>query len=145
MRFYFMKTSKAQMQFCSVGKSTIEARVVSDIVIQSALSKMDTFGTGTKCPSQRGVRLIKIYWCVCLYSVCIARILTSPFICLVRLVFAGGCNQTHSLSETCQWSQPLAMHIGSRPGSFSFDNGDGSENVTFELNSALFRTLSRLF
>ena len=51
MRFYFMKTSKAQMQFCSVGKSTIEARVVSDIVIQSALSKMDTFGTGTKCPS----------------------------------------------------------------------------------------------
>ena len=51
MRFYFMKTSKAQMQFCSVGKSTIEARVVSDIVIQSALSKMDTFRTGTKCPS----------------------------------------------------------------------------------------------
>ena len=51
MRFYFMKTSKAQMQFCSVGKSTIEARMVSDIVIQSALSKMDTFGTGTKCPS----------------------------------------------------------------------------------------------
>ena len=41
------------MQFCSMGKSTIEARVVSDIVIQSALSKMDTFGTGTKCLSYK--------------------------------------------------------------------------------------------
>jgi len=46
MRFYFMKTSKTKMQFC-----TIEARLVSDIVIQSTLSKTDTFGTGTKCPS----------------------------------------------------------------------------------------------
>ena len=29
------------------------------IVIQSTLSRTDTFGTGTKCPSQRGVRLIE--------------------------------------------------------------------------------------
>ena len=27
--------------------------------IQSTFSRTDTFGTGTKCPSERGVRLIK--------------------------------------------------------------------------------------
>ena len=31
----------------------------SEIVIQSTRSKTDTFGTGTKCPSYRGVRLIE--------------------------------------------------------------------------------------
>ena len=30
-------------------------------------------------------------------------------------------------------------------GSFPIDNGDGSENVTFKINSRFFQTLSRLF
>ena len=30
-----------------------------NIILQSTLSKTDTFGTGTKCPSYRGVRLIE--------------------------------------------------------------------------------------
>ena len=31
----------------------------SAYIVQSTLSKMDAFGTGTKCPSQGDVRLIK--------------------------------------------------------------------------------------
>ena len=37
---------------------TAIARLVGELIIQSALSKTDTFGTGTRCPSQRDVRLI---------------------------------------------------------------------------------------
>ena len=34
-------------------------RLNHEINIQSTFSRTDTFGTGTKCPSERGVRLIK--------------------------------------------------------------------------------------
>ena len=38
-----------------------------------------------------------------------------------------------------------ALSVSQGAGSFPIDNGDGSENVTFKINSRFFQTLSRLF
>ena len=46
-------TIKSYLQLISLKKN------YSVKALQSTLSKTDTFGTGTKCPSQRDVRLIK--------------------------------------------------------------------------------------
>ena len=41
------------------GQNIASLRGMAVLVIQSTLSKTDTFGTCTKCTSQRGVRLIE--------------------------------------------------------------------------------------
>ena len=40
-------------------KPIIDRLATHPCCVQSTLSKTDTFGTGTECPSERGVRLIE--------------------------------------------------------------------------------------
>ena len=40
-------------------RSHLHGSICSEVFRSEYLSKTDTFGTGTKCPSQRGVRLIE--------------------------------------------------------------------------------------
>ena len=47
-------TIKSYLQLISLKKKNYSVKA-----LQSTLSKTDTFGTGTKCPSYRDVRLIK--------------------------------------------------------------------------------------